>query len=79
MSESYTSSILSNVSTSSLTNTGSNMLSNMVNKTGSFLKHNSTIRTIIYIVIVVLTMIILVNLIIKSYNIFIEIKQKSPW
>ena len=50
-----------------------------LNKIMPFLKNNSTIQTIIYIVIIVLSIIILINLIIKSYNIYVDIKQKNPW
>ena len=81
MSESFSSSILpSSISPSSNVNMDNiSVFKNMFSSSMSFLKNNSTLRTIIYITIVVLSIIILINLIIKSYNIFVEIKQKSPW
>ena len=89
MAESFTSSfpskLKSMVSPSSNVNTVSLSNSNIDNSRGIFkkglslLKNNSTLRIIIYIVIIVFAIIILINLIIKSYNIFIDIKQKKPW
>lgn len=79
MSESYSSSILPFSISPSSNVENTNFFSNMASGSVSFFKNNSTVRVIIYIVIAVLSVIILVNLIIKSYNIYIEIKQKSPW
>ena len=45
----------------------------------SSLRNNTTLKYIIYIVLIVIGIIIVINLIIKLYNLYIEMKQKNPW
>lgn len=53
----------------------SNKVKNIIRK----VRNNPTARIIIYIVIIVISIIIIINVVIKSYNIYVEIKQRSPW
>lgn len=44
-----------------------------------FIRNNPKVKIAVYIILFIIGIIIIINLIIKLYNLYIEIKQKNPW
>ena len=44
-----------------------------------FIRNNPKVKYLIYVALIVIGVIIIINVAIKLYNIYVELKQKNPW